>query len=405
MTASPTTPEHTMPMNATLAETDERPVPQQPSWDDVDAIRGVREQIRAAAPLAAPSDIRHLRETVALVARGGASVVQCGDCAEDTADCTSGAVARKAALAEMLAGTLKSVTRRPVVRVARIGGQFAKPRSRPVEIVDGVPMPAYRGHLVNRAPADERSRRPDPAHVLAGYRAAHAVFGHLGWHDTSGRPRIDPPVWTSHDALLMDYELPQIRRDGTGELYLTSTHWPWVGVRTSDPDGAHVAMLATVANPVACKVGADATAEQVLRLCERLDPDRDPGRLTLIVRMGAVAVAERLPGIVRAVRRAGHPVVWMSDPLHGNTVTTASGFKTRYVADAAREVEAFVGAVRSAGAAPGGLHLESTPDSVVECVRDETEDHRVGPRYASLCDPRLNPAQAAELVAAWPHRT
>jgi 3-deoxy-7-phosphoheptulonate synthase len=209
-------------------------------------------------------------------------------------------------------------------------------------------------------------------------------------------------VWTSHEALILDYELPMVRRAEDGRTLLTSTHWPWIGERTRQLDGAHVNLLATVDNPVACKIGPAVTAAEVVALCDRLDPHREPGRLTFIARLGAPLVTERLPRLVAAARSSGHPVIWMCDPMHGNTTTTPSGHKTRLVRAVQQEVRDFRAAVVSEGGVPGGLHLETTPTAVHECVSDESEIGRVGTgRYTTLCDPRLNLDQALAVVSAW----
>lgn len=208
-------------------------------------------------------------------------------------------------------------------------------------------------------------------------------------------------MWTSHEALLLDYEVPMLRTDEQGRLFLGSTHWPWIGERTREVDGAHVAMLSQVANPVACKVGPTMEPDELLALCERLDPWRDPGKLTLIARMGADAVTDRLPRLVEALRTADHPAIWLTDPMHGNTVTAPSGHKTRLVETVALEVSRFVSAVRDAGGIPGGLHLETTPDDVTECADTEAELASVGERYTSLCDPRLTPRQAMSVISSW----
>ncbi len=223
-------------------------------------------------------------------------------------------------------------------------------------------------------------------------------MAHLGW----GRPDgMEHPVWTSHEALVLDYELPLLRRTADGRLLLASTHWPWIGERTRRIDGPHVALLAQVLNPVAVKVGPGIGTDELLALCGLLDPEHRPGRLTLIVRMGAEAVTERLPALVRAVRSAGHPVVWLVDPMHGNTVVTQSGYKTRYVRTLQREVRAFRAVLAEEGAFPGGVHLETTPDQVTECVLDEWDADRVGKVYTSFCDPRLTVDQALEVLEAW----
>lgn len=374
---------------------------QQPDWEDQAAVRRVRDDLARSPGLVTGEEVRDLRSALALVAAGGAHVVQAGDCAEDPVECEAGYVARKAALLDVLAGTMKMITSRPVVRVGRIGGQFAKPRSKPTEVVGGVELPAYRGHMVNSPEPDPEGRRPDPRRMLIGYSAAGAVMRHLGWGGRRERGPIEPVVWTSHEALLLDYETSLVRRDDNGEAVLTSTHFPWIGERTRQVDGPHVELLAQVANPVACKVGPTTTVDEVLALCERLDPHREPGRLTLISRMGADAVADLLPPLVAAVRAAGHPVIWLCDPMHANTVVTAEGLKTRYLSVLNQEVAAFRVAVEEAGGIAGGLHLEATPDHVTECVQGESEVDQVGAKYTSFCDPRLNPDQAVATIHAW----
>lgn len=374
---------------------------QQPQWGDPLQVQRVRRTLEARPPLARADDIRTLRSLLGRVATGDAMMVQAGDCAEDVNEHTPGYVARKAAVLDLLAGTLRIATHRPVVRVGRIAGQFAKPRSSPTEWIGGVELPSYRGDMVNGPEPDAESRRPDPLRILAGYMAANDIVENLGWKTRTEGQGIEAPVWTSHEALLLDYELPMLRRDGSGGTYLGSTHLPWIGERTRQVDGAHVALLAEVFNPVACKVGPGMTPEELLALCERLDPARDPGRLTLIARMGAGLVADRLPPLVEAVRAAGHPVIWLTDPMHGNTVTAPDGNKTRMLATVVREVRGFQQAVLAGGGVAGDLHLETTPDDVTECATDEDALARVGEKYTSRCDPRLNPGQAVHVVSAW----
>ncbi|MFF0753033.1 3-deoxy-7-phosphoheptulonate synthase [Streptomyces sp. NPDC004267] len=374
---------------------------QQPPWEDEAEVLRVRKELAALPALVHAEDVHTLRTVLARVAAGEAHVVQAGDCAEDTAECTPGHVARKAGLLNVLAGRLEMHTCFPVVRVGRLAGQFGKPRSRPTERVGDLELPVYRGHMVNSPEPDPELRRPDPRRLLGGYEAARAAMAHLGWLDEPGRTRIGAPVWTSHEALLLDYEVPMLRRQPDGRLLLTSTHWPWIGERTRQLDGAHVALLAEVVNPVACKVGPGMTADELLALCERLDPGREAGRLTLIARMGAGTVAERLPALVGAVRAAGHPVSWLTDPMHGNTVNTPSGLKSRFLETITREVDEFQHAVAAGGGVAGGLHLETTPDDVTECVRDASQVDLVGTRYTSCCDPRLNPDQALSVASAW----
>ncbi|WP_282697093.1 3-deoxy-7-phosphoheptulonate synthase [Streptomyces sp. CC208A] len=376
------------------------PAPQQPDWSDEQRVSQVRDELAHMPPLVDAEAVHRLSDLLLEAAAGHVQIMQAGDCAEDPAECNPSDIARKAALLDVLAGTMKLASPKPVLRVGRLAGQFGKPRSRPTEIVGGVELPVYRGHMVNRPEPDPEGRRPDPAHLLSGYRAASDAMHHLGWR-TPRRHRLEPPVWTSHEALLLDYELPLLRREPDGSLLLTSTHWPWIGERTRQVDGAHVALLAAVSNPVACKVGPGIAVDELLALCEKLDPGRRSGRLTLIARMGAEAAAERLPELVRAVASAGHPVIWLSDPMHGNTVSGPNGLKTRFLETVVREIDAFQQAVRENGGTAGGLHLETTPETVTECVRNASYLDRVGEKYLSFCDPRLNPAQAVEAVSAW----
>ncbi|UPT22065.1 3-deoxy-7-phosphoheptulonate synthase [Thermobifida alba] len=379
------------------------PAPQQPDWADDPRLPAARRELALLPPLVRPEDVDRLRLLLARVAAGEALVVLAGDCAEDPAESTAADVAAKTGLVETLARMVGSASGKPVVRAARIAGQFGKPRSRSTETVGGRELPVYRGHLVNSPEPDPELRRPDPLRLVACYRAAAEIMGHLGWRPDLPRHDADAPVWTSHEALLLDYEVPLLRRTGDGRVLLASTHWPWVGERTRSADGAHIALLSGIANPVACKVGPTTETDELLEVCERLDPRRVPGRLTLIARMGAGVVARRLPPLVEAVRAAGHPVVWLTDPMHGNTVRTPSGLKTRYVEAIVREVQEFHSAVRSAGGVPGGLHLEATPQDVTECVPDRFHVDRVPAKYTSLCDPRLNPDQAVAVAAAWLH--
>jgi 3-deoxy-7-phosphoheptulonate synthase len=358
---------------------------QQPDWGAPELVAQVRDELAGLPGLVTEHDVDALRAALAEVAAGDAQILQAGDCAEDPAESTPGHLARKTGLIDTLAGLMKTNTRKPVLRVGRIAGQYAKPRSAAMETVNGVELPVYRGHMVNAPEPELEARRPDPKRVLLGYWAASEAMEAL-------RPnRFDAPLWTSHEALLLDYEEPMLR----GRL-LSSTHWPWIGDRTRQPNGAHVALLADVVNPVACKVGPSMTTEELLAIVTRLDPRGEPGRLTLIARMGADRVADRLPPLVRAVAETGRRMIWLCDPMHGNTIT-AGNRKTRVLATMIREVEEFQSVVPAAGGVAAGLHLEITPSQVTECVTDVSEVDE----YASFCDPRLNASQAMTVVSAW----
>ncbi len=383
------------------------PAHQQPQWPDPAQVRRVRDILATRPPLVRAEDVLILKELLARVAVGECLVMQAGDCAEDPAECTAEHVRRKISLLHLLAATVEMSEHRPVLRVGRIAGQFAKPRSRPTERVGDRELPVYRGHMVNDPAPDPEARTPDPLRLLTGFMASIDVMEHLGWRGSTG-PRLlphgAPVMWTSHEALLLDYEVPMIRHDHAGRRWLGSTHWPWIGDRTRQPDGAHVALLAGMLNPVACKLGPDATPDDVYALGERLDPHREPGRLTFIARMGADRVADRLPPLVEAAHAAGHPVIWLCDPMHGNTVIAPDGRKIRYLDAIAEEVRQFRQLVMEAGGVAGGLHLETTPENVTECIDDETGLTASGGRYTTLCDPRLNPRQAVEVVSAWTRR-
>jgi 3-deoxy-7-phosphoheptulonate synthase len=376
---------------------------QQPQWGDPVEVRQVREILAARPPLVSAQDVATLRALLARVALGDAYVLQAGDCAEDPADHTIEQVQRKVAVIATCAATLAMAGHKEVVRIGRIAGQFAKPRSQSVERVGDQELAVFRGHMVNGPAASPQSRCPDPQRILAGYLAASRIMAALGWDGLAARPGLalgDPVVWTSHEALLLDYEVPMIRATGDGVRWLSSTHFPWIGERTRQLDGAHVAMLAGVSNPIACKVGPSMTADEIVALCQRLDPNREPGRLTLIARIGADDVTSVLPALVRRVRSAGHPAIWLCDPMHANTVTTPAGHKTRLLTTISREIRGFRRAVAVGGGVACGLHLETTPSHRMECLPDETA-LAVAETHVPLVDPRLNPSQAIWAVKAW----
>lgn len=331
------------------------------------------------------------------VAAGDSLVLQVGDCAESFDDSSLERVSAKTSLLRMLAELMTANTGQKVVTVGRIAGQYAKPRSSATEHIRGVELPVYRGPLVNNPEPRTDARAADPGKLLLGFERATETYRNtqlLSAGDDRG------PVWTSHEALVLDYEVPLIRKAADG-AYLSSTHWPWLGERTRQLDHAHVHLASVISNPVACKVGPSMTEADLLALCERLDPERTPGRLTLISRLGADVIPERLPGLAKAVKDAGHPVIWLCDPMHANTYKSASGIKTRDVGTIIREVNAFQEACAIAGVASSGLHLETTPDHVSECVNDPGSEQDLERAYTSLCDPRLNPTQAFTVVNEW----
>ena len=411
----------------------ELPARQQPEWPDPAHAAEVCAIISGLPPLTSPARVDALSEQLRRVHAGQAFIVQAGDCAEPFGSTAVQGIHGKHRIITHMARTVHAAAGIPVVPVGRVAGQFAKPRSESTELVDGVRLPAFRGLIVNGPEATEASRRPDPQRMLTAYHTSRAVVAELGRihaaqpgpdgpgatgattdHGTTGQGTTgapaggsagpapaDLPLWTSHEALLLEYEQALTRRHpDTGEWYLLSTDLPWIGERTRQLDGAHVAFLGAVANPVACKVGPDTGTDEVLALCAALHAGRRPGRLTLIPRMGAGLVRERLAPLVRAVHQAGYPVVWVCDPMHGNATRTASGRKTRRVADIVDELCGFVEVLRAAGGWPGGVHLEVAGDDVTECLwpDDQLTDEDMARAYRSLCDARLNNAQAVYVV-------
>jgi len=378
------------------------PAEQQPPWLDHAEVAKVRAFLAAQPPLVPVAAVRELSEHLARVASGEAFVLQAGDCAEPFGAAAVAGARNKVRIMRRLSAALEQALGVPVLRIGRLAGQFAKPRTTPVEVIGGKTIQAFRGLTVNGPAPAEAERRPDPLRMIAGYNTARLVLGEL-----AVSARLAPaegavdPFWVSHEALLLAYEEPLVRRDpGTGQRYLLSTHLPWIGERTRQLHGAHVAFLGAMANPVACKIGPGATEDEVLGLCAKLNPERQPGRLTLIARMGAGMVEDRLPALVRAVSAAGHPVIWMCDPMHGNQVRTSSGVKTRRVTDIVDELRAFTEIICSFGEWPGGIHLEVAGEDVTECLwGDEQENGQqfLG-AYRSLCDGRLNNAQASYTV-------
>ncbi|GGW80530.1 phospho-2-dehydro-3-deoxyheptonate aldolase [Streptomyces lucensis JCM 4490] len=406
--SSPTVLLPPRPPSWTPSDWRHRTAGQQPDWPDTALLRRVRSRLAGAAPLVRPHEILALRRSLAAAAHGEAFVLQLGDCAETFDTPTFSGVAARVGQLHGTARTIGAALGRPVIPVGRLAGQYAKPRSSPTERVGELVLPSFRGHLVNDPAPLPHARVPDAMRLLRGHAHAHEVLGLLRELAESGMPLPgapeggSPAVWTSHEALVLDYEEPQVRRDPeTGTVCLTSTHLPWIGARTGDPGGAHVRFLSGVVNPVGVKVGPGTELGDLAALCARLDPDREPGRLVLISRMGAQRVREALPPLVAEVARLGHPAVWLCDPVHGNTYVTAGGHKTRDVATVATEIRGFFAAVRSVGVRPGGLHLEATPDEVTECVGSAAgiTEHDLPRRYETACDPRLNGTQTAQIAA------
>ncbi|HEX2312662.1 MAG TPA: 3-deoxy-7-phosphoheptulonate synthase [Thermomonospora sp.] len=368
-----------------------RPAAQQPDWPDPGRVADVRRALLSAPPVVTAGETERMRERLADVAAGEALLLQCGNCAETFAENTVERLRADLGLLRRLGETLSRTARLPVVRAGRVAGQYGKPRSAPM---DALGLPVYRGDIVNAPEPSPAARVPDPERMLLAHAAATGAMNLLR--------AADEEVFACHEALLLDYERGLLRVDPAPppRLYGGSGHFLWIGERTRRLDGAHVALAELIANPVGVKLGPATTPEEAVAYAERLDPTRLPGRLTFISRMGAARVREVLPPIVERVTAAGHPVVWMCDPMHGNTRESPSGYKTRHFDDIAEEVRGFVEVHRRLGTHPGGLHLEAAGADVTECLGGAAglTDADLPARYETTCDPRLNAAQAAELV-------
>jgi 3-deoxy-D-arabino-heptulosonate 7-phosphate (DAHP) synthase class II len=366
-----------------------RPAAQQPDWPDKvqkDAVLGLLSALPALVP---PEKIRALREDLARVALGEAFLIQGGDCAETFAGNTEPHVLGNATTLLRLAAVITDATGLPSVRIGRIAGQFAKPRSAGF---DDLGLPAYRGDIVNSAACDPGGRVPDPLRMIDAYRQARTSLDLL-------RSRLPGQVYTSHEALLLDFERSQLVFD-QGTVVAGSAHFLWVGERTRQAEGAHLAFAELIANPVGIKIGPGTTPSEVAEYCDRLDPGRQPGRLTLISRMGKARIRDVLAPVVDRVTSAGHQIVWQCDPMHGNTRESATGYKTRHFDDIIAEIDGFFDVHKALGTIPGGLHLEFTGDPVTECLGggQEIAEHGLSERYETNCDPRLNAPQALELA-------
>jgi 3-deoxy-7-phosphoheptulonate synthase len=426
-----------------------RPAAQQPEWPDGDHLDQVLKQMGTLPPLVFAGEARDLTDELGEVAEGRAFLLQAGDCAESFDVFSADAIRDKLKVILQMAVVLTYSSGVPTVKVGRIAGQFAKPRSANTETVDGVELPAFRGHMVNDIAFNPGARTPDPDRLVQAYHQASSTLNLLraftrgGFADLSrvhtwnqefvassreGRryeqladeidralrfmaacgvntptqPRLhEVSFYTSHEALILGYEEALTREDSlTGDWYDCSAHMIWIGERTRQLDGAHLEFFRGVGNPIGCKVGPTATPEDVLALCEALNPERRPGRLTLITRMGADRVTEGLRPLLAAVRDAGHPVVWACDPMHGNTFTATGGQKTRRFDDILREIQGFFAAHEAEGTWPGGVHVELTGDDVTECLggAEEILDTDLGARYETMCDPRLNGRQSLDLA-------
>ncbi|MDF0532019.1 3-deoxy-7-phosphoheptulonate synthase class II [Tsukamurella sp. 8F] len=424
------------------------PALQQPSWprEQADAMRTVLESV---PPICVPPEVEALSAQLAEVANGRAFLLQGGDCAETFVDNTEPHITGNIRTLLQMAVALTYGASMPVVKVARIAGQYAKPRS---SDTDALGLPSYRGDMVNGFPADEAVRRHDPSRLIRAYANASAAMnlvravtgsgmadlhkvhdwnrefvsnspagaryealaaeidGGLRFMSACGvedRNLKTATIYSSHEALVLDYERGLLRLAENPDdpaaqqvLYDLSAHFLWIGERTRQLDGAHIALAAVIQNPIGVKIGPKTTPEQAVEYVRKLDPTNKPGRLTLVSRMGNGNVRTALPGIVQAVEATGHKVIWQCDPMHGNTHEASTGYKTRHFDRIVDEVQGFFEVVRGVGAHPGGVHVELTGEDVTECLggAQEISDADLAGRYETTCDPRLNTQQSLELA-------
>lgn len=418
---------------------------QQPTWLDHSAVAAAQADLATQPPLVFAGEVDLLKDQLAAAARGEAFLLQGGDCAETFEAATADKIRDRVKTLLQMAVVLTYGASMPVIKVGRMAGQFAKPRSSDFETREGVTLPAYRGDIVNGYDFTPESRAADPSRLVRGYHVSASTlnliraftqggFADLRQVHSWNQGFVSNPAnrryealageidralrfmaacgvesaalaqtdfFVSHEALLLDYERPLTRIDSrTGKLYGTSGHMLWIGERTRDIDGAHVDYLSKLRNPIGVKLGPTASVDDALRLIDKLDPEREPGRLTFITRMGADKIRDVLPGLLSGVKDAGAQPLWVTDPMHGNGITTANGYKSRRFDDIMSELLGFFEAHREVGTFPGGIHIELTGDDVTECLggSENIDEAILETRYESLCDPRLNHMQSLELA-------
>jgi len=421
-----------------------RPAAQQPDWPDVEQTRQVRTVLESVPPVTVPEEIDRLATRLAEVARGEAFLLQGGDCAETFADNTEPHIRGNIRTLLQMAVVLTYGASMPVVKVGRIAGQYAKPRS---NTTDALGLPVYRGDIINSLVPTPEARVPDPGRMIRAYANAGAAMNLLRALTAAGMADLtkvhewnkdfvsnsaageryealateidrglrfmaacgvednslhSTEIFASHEALLLDYERALLRLDTRAEprLYDLSSHFLWVGERTRQLDGAHIAFAELLSNPIGVKIGPTTTPEMAVEYVERLDPHNQPGRLTLISRMGNGKVRDALPPIIEKVQASGHQVIWQCDPMHGNTHESSTGYKTRHFDRIVDEVQGFFEVHRRLGTHPGGIHVELTGEDVTECLggAQEISDDDLHGRYETACDPRLNTQQSLELA-------
>jgi 3-deoxy-7-phosphoheptulonate synthase len=421
------------------------PIKQQPTWPDPDAVARASAEIATFPPLVFAGEIDILRERLARAARGDAFLLQGGDCAETFAGATADQIRNRVKTLLQMAVVLTYGASMPVIKMGRMAGQFAKPRSSETETRGDVTLPAYRGDIVNGYDFTPEARAADPRRLVQGYHTAVATLNLIraftqggfadlrqvhswnrGFAQNPANQRyeglakeIDRAVrfmeaagadfdelkrvefYTSHEGLLMDYERPMTRIDSrNGTPVNTSAHFLWIGERTRDLDGAHVDYFSRIRNPIGVKLGPATAVSDMEKLIDKLDPEREPGRLTFITRMGAGKIRDALPPLLEAIRSFDATPLWVCDPMHGNGLTTPTGYKTRRFDDVVDEVRGFFASHRAAGTYPGGIHVELTGDDVTECLggSEQIDEATLATKYESLCDPRLNHMQSLELA-------
>ncbi len=427
----------------------ERHAEQQPDWPDPLALETATKELSTFPPLVYPNEIAALKDALAQVSKGKAFVLQAGDCAESFHDHSAASVRRRLKVILQMAVVLTYSSGVPVVKVGRIAGQYAKPRSSPMEKYKGVDLPSFRGHIIHDDAFDPEARRPDPTRLLEAYNISASTLNLLrsltrggfadlsqvhNWNqefvatssegerydtiaseitralkfmaacgidlaDEAALGQVD--FWTSHEALLLHYESALTHKVANTELYYDlSAHMIWIGERTRQVDSAHVRYASGVSNPVGCKVSPKISIDELLELCAILDPKKQPGRLTLISRMGRSQIEKSLPDLVEAVRNEGYPVIWSCDPMHGNTFVSDTGYKTRRFEDVLEEIRLFFEVHKSIGTWAGGVHIELTGDDVTECLggSEEVLLTELDSNYNTICDPRLNARQSLDLA-------
>jgi 3-deoxy-7-phosphoheptulonate synthase len=418
---------------------------QQPTWTDEAKLQAARDELAVLPPLVFAGEVDTLRTRLAAAAEGKAFLLQGGDCAETFVDATADRIRSRVKTILQMAVVLMYGASMPVVKMGRMAGQFAKPRSSDTETRGDLTLPAYRGDAVNGYDFTAESRATDPNRMVRAYHTSASTLNLIrafttggfadlrsvhewnkGFTDNPANVRyeqlaaeIDRAIrfmdacgadfdalkatefYVSHEALLFDYERPMTRIDSrTGNPYATSGHFLWVGERTRNIDGAHVDFMSRIRNPIGVKLGPSTEVSDVMALIEKLDPNREPGRLTFITRMGAGQIRDKLPKLVEAVKASDAKPLWITDPMHGNGMTTKNGYKSRRFDDVMDEVAGFFEVHRNAGTFPGGIHIELTGDDVAECLggSEMIDEKTLESRYESLCDPRLNHMQSLELA-------